>query len=185
MRVELLENFITKEEAEVLNLFTINGVINKTFSEGICSKHLNPPNTQMVTRFDTTIKFPLVAMDILERLKLLLKLENKDIHTLFSPSSIVVNCSFEPARVVKHIDSKQNGLSLLRCNVLSSAPEEGGLLHVDDVPIPQNELSVYFCLVTDHYHHVSAVKGKKPRILWQYGFNVDTDDWNSGKIKVR
>lgn len=185
MRVEIVDNFISSAEAEELNLFTINGVINKTFLNGKMSSHLNPLGAQMVTRFTPQIVFPETALNIQNRLKKLLDLNDNDIYTLGHPLGIVVNCSFRPAKVVRHKDTKQNGFSLLRCNVLSSAPESGGVLHVDDIPFQQKELSVYFCLVTDHYHYVTEVEGVKPRILWQYGFNVFTDDWNSGKIKVR
>jgi hypothetical protein len=139
----------------------------------------------MVTRFSPEIVFPKTALDIQNRLKTLLSLQDKDIHTLSHDTSIIVNCSFAPARVIKHRDGGQYGLSLLRCNVLSSAPEAGGLLHVEDTPIEQNELSVYFCLVTDYYHYVTAVEGNKPRILWQFGFNVEKEAWESGQIKVQ
>jgi hypothetical protein len=185
MRVEILENFVTKEDAAVLNEFTLNGIREGSFTEGVASKHLNPPNVQMVTRFSPKTVFPKVALDIQNKLKVLLGLEDKDIHTFFHPTSIVVNCSFAPARVFRHKDHKQNDLSLLRCNVLSSAPEAGGVLHVEDKPIEQPELSVYFCLVTDYYHYVTAVEGDKPRILWQFGFNVDKEAWESGQIKVQ
>lgn len=185
MRVEVLENFISAEEASVLNKFTLDGIASGDFKEGVTSKHLNPPNVQMVTRFSPEIVFPRTALDIQDKLKVLLGLKDSDVYTFFHPTSIIVNCSFAPARVFRHKDHKQNGLSLLRCNVLSSAPEAGGVLHVEDVPVEQPELSVYFCLVTDYYHHVTAVEGNKPRILWQFGFNVEKDAWESGQIKVQ
>jgi hypothetical protein len=185
MRVELLENFVTKEDAAVLNEFTLNGVREGNFSEGLTSAHINPPKSQMVTRFNPSIVFPKTALSIQDKLKYRLGLSDKDIHTLFHPTSIIVNCSFEHAGVVRHIDNKQHDLSLLRCNLLSSAPEGGGLLYINDLPFTQPELSVYCCLVSDYYHHVTTVKGTKPRILWQFGFNVEKEAWESGQIKVQ
>jgi hypothetical protein len=185
MRIEVVKNFITVEEAEVLNTFTLDGVKKGVFKNGIISRELNPFNAQMVTRFTPEIVFPKEALNIQNRLKTLLGLGDTDIHTFGHHTSIIVNCSFAPARVIKHMDPKQNGLSLLRCNILSSAPKAGGLLHVEDEPVIQPELSIYFCLVSDYYHYVTAVEGDKPRILWQFGFNVSKEAWESGQIKVQ
>jgi hypothetical protein len=185
MRVEIIKNFITEEVAEVLNTFTLSSINKGVFKDGVISRQFNPPGSQMVTRFSPEIVFPNEAFNIQNKLKTLLSLSDTDLHTFAHHTSIVVNCSFAPARVIKHIDPKQNGLSLLRCNILSSAPEAGGLLHVEDTPITQPELSVYFCLVSDYHHYVTPVEGDKPRILWQFGFNVDKEAWESGQIKVQ
>jgi hypothetical protein len=184
MRVEVIKNFITQAEAAVLNNFTLDGVNRGVFKDGIVSRQFNPPGSQMVTRFSPEIVFPKEALNIQNRLKTLLNLGDTDIYTFAHHTGIVVNCSFAPARVIKHIDPKQNGLSLLRCNILSSASKAGGVMHVEDEPVINPELSVYFCLVSDYHHYVTPVEGDKPRILWQFGFNVNKDAWESGQIKV-
>lgn len=185
MRVEIIPEFISAEEAVALNSFTLERISSGVFSEGMTSKHLNPVNTQMVSRFNPGIKFPELALRIQDRLCNRLNLNKSDIHTLFHPTGIVVNCSFNGAQVIPHKDPTQNGKSLLRCNLISSATEVGGDLVVEQQTFKIPELGVYFCLVSEHEHAVTKVESDKPRIVWQFGFNVQADDWNSGKIKVQ
>jgi hypothetical protein len=56
---------------------------------------------------------------------------------------------------------------------------------VEDAEFNVPELGIYFCLVSEHTHSVTKVEGSKPRIVWQFGFNVNADDWNLEKIKVQ
>jgi hypothetical protein len=75
-------------------------------------------------------------------------------------------------------------LSLLRCTVVSSEPISGGDLVVEDTVFKVPELGIYFCLVSEHEHYLTEVQGDKPRIIWQFGFNVPAEDWNNFKIKA-
>lgn len=183
MRVEVVPEFISAKEAEVLNSFTLEQINSGIFSEGMTSKHLNPPNSQMVSRFNPKIIFPEVALHVQNRLQAMLGLDKNDIHTLFHPTGIIVNCSFKGAQVIPHKDPIQNGKSLLRCNLISSAADAGGDLVVEQQTFKIPELGVYFCLVSEHEHAVTKIDGDKPRIIWQFGFNVDAGDWNNGTIK--
>jgi hypothetical protein len=182
MRLEILPEFISAEEAAVLNNFVSDQISLGKFSEGMSSKHLNPENSQMVSRFNPNIVFPELVLDIQQRLCKLLELEAKDIHTLFHPTGVVVNCSFDGAQVIPHKDPTQDGKSLLRCNVISSSPTAGGDLLVEGQKIEVPELGIYFCLVSEQEHAVTKISSSKPRIVWQFGFNVDKNEWNNGKI---
>jgi hypothetical protein len=44
---------------------------------------------------------------------------------------------------------------------------------------------MYFCLASEHEHWVTKIEGNQPRIIWQFGFNVNKDDWNGGKITLQ
>lgn len=185
MRVEVLPNFISTGEAAVLNNFALESVSKGSFSEGVTSKLVNPPGTQMISRFNCHIKFPELALQLQKKLCISLGLTENYIHRMFHPTGIVVNCTFNGAQVVPHKDPSHDSLSLLRCNLISSKAESGGVLVVEDAKFDVPELGVYFCLVSEHTHSVTKVEGNKPRIIWQFGFDVLADDWNSGKIKVQ
>lgn len=176
MRATLVKNFITQEEAIALNMFVLNSVAKNEFSYGTASfngsKHL-------VSRFNKELEFPKLAMQIKDRIQQRLKLEDKDTHTLWNKSGIIVSCSFNGSEVVPHKDVKQYDKSLLRCNVLSSAAEKGGVLTVEGKEFELDALSMYLCLVSEYTHSVSKIEGETPRILWQFGFNVDQKDWEN------
>lgn len=184
MRIEILPNFISADEANILNNFVLENIKKGNFSEGKTSRCENPPMAQMVSRFNPEIEFPKIVLDLQEKIINLLNLKQTDIHTKFHPTGVVVNCSFKGAKVVPHKDPTQGNLSLLRCNIISSASELGGDLIVENRQFNVPELGIYFCLVSEHEHQITRVEGYTPRIVWQFGFNVNAEDWNSGKIKV-
>lgn len=184
MRIEVVPEFISAEEAAVLNSFTLEQINSGIFSEGMSSKHINPPNSQMVSRFNPNVRFPEVAFRIQDRLQEALDLDKNDVHTLFHATGIIVNCSFKGAQVIPHTDPTQGNKSLLRCNLISSAADAGGDLVVEEQTFKVPELGIYFCLVSEHEHSVTKIEGDKPRIIWQFGFNVDAEAWNNGSIKL-
>jgi hypothetical protein len=182
--VKVIPNFITKNEALVLNAFVLESVANKQFSNGMASYGLNKDGVHVVSRFNKNLEFPETAFLIKKRIQNLLVLDDKDTNTNWNISGIVVNCSFNEAQVVPHKDARPNNKSLLRCNVLSSAAEKGGVLTVEEKEFKLNVLSMYLCLVSEYTHSVSKIEGNSPRILWQFGFNVDQKDWEDKVSKL-
>ena len=188
MRLESIANFITPEEADELNRFTIGAILSKKFVDGKTSKYLNANGLHMVSRFTPSIEFPELALQLQNKVCKILNLGPEHIHRMFHPTGIVVNCTYKGGKLLEHTDPKDPDKptkSLLRCNLLSSASLAGGDLMVEGTKVDVPELSVYFCLVSDHIHSITTVEGNKPRIVWQFGFDVDAEDWNSGKIKVQ
>jgi len=176
MNVKVINNFVSQEEAVALNTFTLNAIKGNKFSSGRASFN---GNKHLVSRFNKELEFPEIALQIKNRVQKLLGLPEETTNTVWNKSGIVVNCSFDGAEIAPHRDVKQGDKSLLRCNILSSAAEKGGVLTVENEEFKLDALSMYLCLVSECTHSVSKIEGSSPRILWQFGFNVDKKDWES------
>ena len=85
----------------------------------------------------------------------------------------------------EHTDGRTGFLATLRCNLLSRKSEEGGELFVNNKEYPMEEGAIHCYLVSENPHRVEEVKGDTPRVLWMFGFGVDINEWELGKIKVK
>jgi hypothetical protein len=179
-RIDIERSFVFNEEIELLNAFTLQSIEKKLFENGRASKHLNADGVHMASRFNKDLQFPEVAFDIRSRIMSRYGLQEKHIFKGFNESGIVVNCTFKNGQLLNHKDGVDNSYALLRCNVVTSQPNKGGIFHVDDKPLNINDGDMYACLVSEHMHKATLNEDDKPRIVWQFGFNVYADKWNKG-----
>lgn len=184
MRIEIIKQFVTDEEARLLNDFVLDCVKKGLFENGRASKHLNADGTHMVSRFNKELKYPEVAYVLKQRIMNFFGLKEEDTFSMFNQSGLAVNCTFKDGQLWEHLDARQNDKSLLRCTVVTSQPTIGGIFHVEKKPVILEDNDLYACLVSEHQHFCTKNEDDKPRIVWQFGFNVNKEDWNSGKIKV-
>jgi len=73
----------------------------------------------------------------------------------------------------EHVDPRWfDRLYTVHCNVILSAPEEGGDLYVAGRKwqMPEGQFTCY--PVSEIIHGTSLVKGVKPRLMWVFGFCV-------------
>lgn len=185
MRIETIKNFVSVEEAELLNKFVFDSIEQGLFVDGRASRHLNKEGAHMVSRFNKGLTYPDVAFVVRKRIMDCFELDEDSVYKMFNDSGIAVNCSFKGGQLWKHVDARENDKSLLRCTVVTSQPNKGGIFHVEDAPLTLSDTDLYACLVSEHQHFCTENEDEKPRIVWQFGFNVDVNDWNSGKIKVQ
>jgi hypothetical protein len=179
-RIDIETNFVSNEEVETLNAFTLQSIEKRLFENGRASKHLNADGVHMVSRFNKEIEFPQVAFNIRERIMSKYGLQEKDVFKNHNESGIVVNCTFKGGQLWNHTDSSNMPYALLRCNIVTSQPSKGGIFHVDDEPLNISDGDMYCCLVSEHMHNATLNEDDKPRIVWQFGFNVYADKWNKG-----
>jgi hypothetical protein len=178
MRLDIFKKFITQEEADELNSFTLNAIKQGKFKDGTTSKHLNPSGSHLVSRSSNDLVLPKLAFTVKNRIMQQFGLLEKDTFRRFSSHGIVVNCSFKNAQLAKHKDlSIGDNQSLLRCNVITSQPNKGGLLFVEDTLVDTKDTDMYTCLVSEHEHYSTINEDEKPRIVWQFGFNIDKNIW--------
>lgn len=185
MRIELIKNFVTEEEGRILNQFVLDCIQKGLFENGKASMHLNKNGAHMVSRFNRGLQYPEVAFVVRKRIMDLFGFNDSFVYTLFNDSGIAVNCSFKDGQLWEHVDTRENNQALLRCTVVTSQPAQGGIFHVEGKPILLNDNDLYACLVSEHRHFCTKNEDDKPRIVWQFGFNINVEDWNSGKIKVQ
>ena len=184
MRLEVIKNFVSNEQAAALNRFVLGAVKNGLFVDGVASRHLNKPGAHMVSRFNKSLEYPQVAYEVRNKIIDCFGFTESMIFKRFNNSGIAVNCSFKNGQLWKHRDASEPGYGLVRCTVVTSQPAKGGIFHVQETPVLLNETDLYACLVSEHEHFCTQNEDEKPRIVWQFGFNVNSQAWNNGTIKV-
>lgn len=187
MRYEIIKNLVTKEECDQLNAWADKAVGNDWLDAGIRSGGAPyPKELRRTSRFyGDRFEHPPLALEIFQRIRDTLKLPDAPLVTGHGRDGIVINYTMNGGAVYEHIDGTHHGLAVLRCNLLSRAPESGGELFVEDIEYPMHETAIHCYLVSKHRHRVEEVHGDKPRVLWMFGFAINADDWDSGKIKVQ
>lgn len=185
MRIEVIKNFVSVEEASELNQFTIEAIQNGLFENGRASMYLNGDGIHMVSRFNRDLEYPPIAYIVKDRIMKKFGFTDDMTYRAFNDSGLAVNCSFKGGQLLEHTDARENNLALIRCTVVVSQPVEGGVFHVEGKPVPLESGDLYACLVSEHSHFCTKNEVDTPRIVWQFGFNVPAEDWNSGKIKVQ
>lgn len=91
---------------------------------------------------------------------------------------VVVSCTFSGGDIYEHIDPKEpDGLDVLRCNIMTRKPLEGGVLFVGGRPIHLEEGDLHCYLASDVQHYVTTVSGPRSRVLWMFGFQIAKKEW--------
>ncbi len=176
MSIQVYKSFLSEKDCNILNNFALDSVNKGKFKNGILSEKVNPLNSQMVSRFSPELIFPEKALEIQKTIQKKFKLLDSSITKEFNPFGIVVNVSFKNAQVIKHRDAPLNGFSALRCNIVTSQPEDGGILYVNDKPVILNSGDLYACLFCENEHYVTKNNSEKQRIVWQFTFHVKKKD---------
>jgi len=184
MRIERVKNFFTSSECNILNEWTKEGVKNKWLDIGF-SKAV-PYSLRLTSRlYPERYTYPKLAYELSNCIRTFLEIDSFPLIQGHGKDGMVVSYTFPGGDVYPHVDPrKENGLATLRCNVMTQAPDSGGILHVENqiVDIEVGELHCY--LASEHEHFATPVEGQTPRIMWMFGAHVPAEDWNSGKIKL-
>ncbi len=185
MRVEIIKNFLSQEEIDLLNKWTILGVRNKWLDFGITSNY-QKIETRLTNRFyGSLFTYPEKVLEISDKVRDVVGVANYPLIEGHGKNGIVVSYTMPRGDVYKHKDPKsKEGLSTLRCNILTQKAEQGGVLFVEGKQINIEVGDLHCYLVSDHEHWATEVKGNTPRIMWMFGAHVPSDDWNNKKIKV-
>ena len=179
MSVTIFPKFITQQECEDLNVWTEKAYVNDWLGKGIDSKGKPGADNRYSTRAypNRFGKYPDLAYSLYDRISTYLGLEGlaKSVAN-GGKDSIVVNCTLSGGDVFKHVDFMEPNGHLLRCNILTQAPESGGELYVNDnkVDIQVGDLHCY--LVTKYQHTATEVQGNSKRILWMFGYQISESD---------
>jgi len=189
MRIERHKNFLTSEECNLLNVWVDEGVEKKWLDIGITENRFGYVwNTKRVTSrmYGNRFQNPQIALDISNRIRKFCGIDSYGLIEGHGRDGVVVSCTFPDGDVSEHQDSYskfENGLSALRCNVMTRSADTGGKLYVggEHLDIEVGELHCY--LASDFKHKVTEVEGETSRVLWMFGAYVPAEDWESGKIK--
>jgi len=177
-RVVVVRNYATKEECDLLTKWAMEAVKEDQFVDGVSgnwdTKEFTRVKTRLTNRMSTNINYCETVYTIQKRLRNDFdKISDAPVIEGHGKDGVVVSITYNDGDVYKHKDpSVGEGLSGARFNILSSVPENGGLIHVEDKTYQMNPGDLMAYLVTDFYHSVDQCHGESPRIMFMFGFCV-------------
>ena len=177
MRVEVIKAFINQQEIAELNAWAETGVKNKWLDVAISRGQVC--KNRLTTRFyGQRFLYPKVAHEIHDRIRARFGFESAPLVDGHGRDGIVVSYTMHGGDVFAHKDPRSlPELAVLRCNLVSQLPEEGGKLFVGDEQVGIGAGDLHCYLASEYEHYVTEVKGKTPRILWMFGACVPVNKW--------
>lgn len=133
------------------------------------------PNLEKTELALATSKFPFDDLNAIER-KILDFFNFKNFYR--DPVyGTMISYSEEGHQVHPHTDpSPREEDTCVRINLFVSKPEEGGLAIIDEEIIYVEEGEFWLCLAGEKPHYSQEVKGKKPRIMLSFGYQVQKEE---------
>ena len=178
--VFIIRNFASSEEIHKLNLFVDEGILLGYLDKGI-SRGNHGYDSRLTTRlYGDRFVYPNIVNSVFSRITDRLSLHDlKKSVAGGGRDGVVVSCTYPGGDVYAHQDPKEDDgkLDVLRCNILTQAPDSGGLLQVGGVSITLRAGDLHCYLASDVVHSVSTVEGDIPRILWMFGYQINKIDW--------
>jgi hypothetical protein len=187
-KVLVVKNFLTEEERLGLYNWAVDSAAKReSFVNGI--SYSERVETRVTTRIAENINYPEIAYTIKNKVQSFMTGLDKCpiIDKGHGKDGLVVSVTYDGGDVYPHVDPKtpemDGGLPLcgLRCNILVSAPDSGGTIHIDNKEFNLDSGDLHCYLVTEYHHSVDVCHGTTPRVLFMYGWVVSKNDWESGK----
>jgi len=173
-KVLIVKNFISQDVCNILNNWVDEGVKNKWLDFGVNRGSDWNYKKRFTTRnYTDRFDYPETAYTTFNKITKHFGYEN-----LFKSvrgggkDGVVVSCTFPGGDVYLHKDPKEGNFDVLRCNILTRAADNGGILYVDgeQIDIDVGDLHCYVASAFPHY--VTEVQGSTSRVLWMFGYQV-------------
>ena len=182
MKVLVFKNFLSVSECSQLNDWVNLGVQNKWLDEGLSRGKWGYKERLTTRAYGDRFDYSPEVYAVQDKITKFLKL--KDLATSVAgggKNGIVVSYTLNGGDTYEHIDPKEDSLEVLRCNVLTNKPAEGGELFVDGEKIDQAAGDLHCYLSSTVRHYVTETKGNVPRILWMFGYQCAVDRFDNIK----
>lgn len=184
MHIEIFRNFASPAECLELAQWAVDHqdtvLLEPQLKEGSWQHRRTSRNTEK------NYTFPPVAYQLQNRIRALLPNPSPQTAPNGGKDGIIVISTNPHGNSADHIDPEPvPGVSVLRGNIIVQPAEAGGVLQVGGRALDIGVGDLHFYLVSRHRHSVSTIGGTRPRIIWLYGFCVNGDDWDSGRIPLR
>jgi len=174
MQVLLKKNFLSLQECAQLNSWVEEGVDKKWLDTAFDRPTGFGYTKRLTTRaYGPRFEYPEVVYQISNMITDFL-----DLHS--TPKSlagggkngIIVSCTFPGGDLFSHTDGMDDGLHVLRCNVMTQAADDGAELFIggNKIDIEVGDLHCYLASAVEH--GVTEVKGTTPRIMWMFGYQI-------------
>ena len=175
-----IPGFVTSEECKILAEWAM---ADTNFADGITTGGRTKLRVSNRADFDSgnrlfPITYPDTVYIIQQRIRETLGLGGCPIIEGHGKGGVVVSKTFDGGDVYAHTDpSVGDGLLGLRCNVLVSKQETGGILTVDGIDYDPSVGELHCYPVTHQRHSVSVCHGPTPRILFMFGFVLTPEQY--------
>lgn len=178
--VKIFKNFLTKEECKILSDIAFQGIEEKWIGPGISQGKFGYQK-RLTSRMHMNItnkKYPDFVIEVSKKIRKFMKISDYPLIKPHGSDGVVVSVTFDGGDVYEHQDprSEKNELCY-RCNVMTQASDEGGILYVDNRPIDINVGDLHCYYASEHPHYVTEVKGSVPRIMWMFGAYRPQEDF--------
>ena len=175
--IKIFKNFLSLEECDELNTWTINNYSQPYFTDpNMDSYH---KGTRFTTRGENkVINYPDKVYQIQDKIQSLLNIQNPLYPTAFY-NGIVNGFGLEHGGIFEHRDPIYYPETItVHCNFLTQKSIDGGVTIIEGTEYDIDEGDMLMYAVSEIDHKVTEIIGEKLRILWCYGFCL-----NSKKVK--
>ena len=180
MYVLIFKNFLDIDVCNQLNEWVNLGVEKKWLDKGTEKNSNWGCNNRFTTRnYADRFEYPAIVYDVFDRITK--KLDVADLTKSVvggGKNGVVVSYTVNGGDTYAHIDPKEGDLDVLRCNVITRKPTDGGFLFVGGKQIDLDIGDLHCYLPSTIEHYVTETKGNVPRILWMFGYQCTTSRFN-------
>ena len=176
MNAVRVPDFVTAEEAQVLTDWVLRNHDEPHFLDA------NMGGSRKTTRYspEANFNYPAESLTIRQRVVNLLGTPETEKFGMRLPYKDGIVASYAPPgdTCYEHKDPEWvTGFHTLHCNVLSQAPESGGVVIIEGQPHRMRERELFCYLVSRDRHEITEVLGSKARVMWVFGFCILDADW--------
>jgi len=176
----IVKNFINESVCGELNSWVEQGVKDKWLDRGISRGSNWSYEKRLTTRnYADRFEYPAIVYDVFGSITK--ELDVTDLSksvTGGGKDGVVVSYTVAGGDTYAHIDPKEGRLEVLRCNVLTRKPTDGGVLFVGGEQIDLNVGDLHCYLPSTVEHYVTETKGNVSRILWMFGYQCTIERFN-------
>jgi hypothetical protein len=172
--IKIIKQFLTKDEINILNNWTLANYKNKFFRDpGMDKKY---KKTRLTTRgkhlLPDNVNYPKEAYLIQEKIQNLLGIKSP-LYPHFHKKGIVTGIGFENGSIYSHKDPTYYPETItIHCNFITQKPIGGGITIIEGVSYDIEECDMLMYAVNKLEHGVTPNIGAKERILWCFGFCI-------------
>lgn len=174
MDYRILKSFVSQNEQKDL----VDWILNNK-DENWLFKDAGMKGNRVTTRYSAGFSFPESAYEIRKRIGEHLYKEYKfpDFKVPKFHHGIVASHAGENDFVYQHKDPEwYPSYQTLHCNLMLQTPEKGGEPIINEKEIKLDERDLWLYYVSKVKHGAAKVLGKKPRLMFVFGFCVKYQD---------
>ena len=176
MSVVRIKDFVTEQEARELTSWVLKNHKQPYFLSA------NMGGARKTTRYsiNSDFEYPAAAHEVRKRIVDLLGVHEHEKYGFRPPFKDGIVASYAPPGDIcyEHIDPIwHEGFHTLHCNVITQAPEAGGVVIVEGMPFEMQERELFCYLVSRDQHEITEVVGNKVRCMWVFGFCILDIEW--------